>query len=80
MQGFNSYPTREKVQDDFNKLKELHAYFNSMSDDEIAPINEDFYSTLEMVKEIAVENNLNEDDAYSYYKLAIWLEMHKQNQ
>lgn len=80
MQGFSSYPTREKVQEDFDKLKDLHRQFNEMSDEEIAPINEDFYSTLEMVKEIAEENNLNEDDAYSYYKLAIWLEMHKQNQ
>lgn len=75
MYNFNVSLTKEKVQEDFNKLKELHIEFNNMNDDEIAPINEGFYSALEMVREVARENNLNEDDAYSYYKLALWLEM-----
>ena len=71
--------TEEQVREDFKKLKDLHKKFNEMSDEEIHPINELFYGNLEMVKRIARDNNLNEQDAYSYYKLAMWLEMCKVN-
>ena len=71
--------TEEQIREDFKNLKDLHKRFNEMSDEEIQPINELFYGNLEMVKRIARDNNLNEHDAYSYYKLAMWLEMCKVN-
>lgn len=78
MSNFEVTLTEEKVREDFEKLKNLHKEFNEMSDVEIEPINQEFYGNLEMVKRIASENNLNQDDAYSYYKLAMWLEMCKE--
>lgn len=72
--------TEQKVRDDFDKLKELFKKFNQMSDDDIEPFNKEFYGSLEMVERIAREYGLNHDDAYSYYKLAMWLEMCDSNE
>ena len=79
MSNFEINLTEEKVREDFEKLKNLHKEFNEMSDAEIEPINQEFYGVLEVVSRIAEENNLDKSDAYSYYKLAMWLEMCKEN-
>lgn len=77
MSNFEITLTEDKIREDFKKLKELNAEFNKLSDEEIKPINDEFYGTLELVSKIAEENNLDASDAYSYYKLAMWLEMCK---
>ena len=70
--------TEEKVHSDMQKLRKMFDYFQTMSDEDIEPINKEFYGKLETAGHIALEYKFDYNAVEDFYKLKLWLEMHDQ--
>lgn len=70
--------TEEQIHSDMQKLRKMFNHFQTMSDEEIEPINKEFYGKLEIVGHIALEYKFDYNAVEDFYKLKLWLEMYDQ--
>lgn len=68
-------PTYSDIKEDCDKLDKIFNVFTEMSDEDIAPINELFYSSLRDARILAYEYGFSVDGLEAYYKLKMWFEM-----
>lgn len=67
--------TEEQIHSDMQKLRKMFNHFQTMSDEEIEPINKEFYGKLETAGHIALEYEFDYNAVEDFYKLKMWLEM-----
>ena len=70
--------TEEQIHSDMQKLRKMFNHFQTMSGEEIEPINKEFYGILETAGHIALEYEFDHNTVEDFYKLKLWLEMYGQ--
>ncbi|CAH1066795.1 Uncharacterised protein [Acinetobacter phage MD-2021a] len=70
--------TEEQIHSDMQKLHKMFDYFQTMSDEDIEPINKAFYGKLETAGHIALKYEFDHNVVEDFYKLKLWLEMYDQ--
>lgn len=70
--------TEEQIHSDMQKLSKMFNHFQTMSDEDIEPINKAFYGKLETAWHIALKYEFDHNVVEDFYKLKLWLEMYDQ--